>query len=197
MSATPPAKIVLIGASTGGPGVIEKLIAALPPAYPYPVCIVQHFPAELTASFATRLQMRTANRVVESSDRLELSNGMVVVAKGGEHLTFERTPSGVLLRHRPASEGKRQDFVPSVDDMFLSAANVWRGDEILAVLLTGIGDDGVEGIGRISQKGGMTVCQDEKSCAVFGMPARAIEKGSASAVLSPEEIIQAIIGFMK
>jgi two-component system, chemotaxis family, protein-glutamate methylesterase/glutaminase len=91
--------------------------------------------------------------------------------------------------------GVRDDFVPSVDVMMLSAQEVFEPSYILAVLLSGIGDDGAEGMVKIKSMGGVTLCQDEKSCAVFGMPGRAIERGGASEVLSVEEIAKRIIGF--
>lgn len=192
-----PRKMVLIGASTGGPGVIERIISALPDGYAYPVCIVQHFPPELTRSFATRLQSCTPNRVVESYEGLCPENGMVIVARGGEHLTFVSGENGAVRIHQISPlEGIRDDFVPSVDTMFASGAEIF-GSDVMAVLLTGIGDDGAEGMLRIAQRGGKTVCQDEASCAVFGMPRQAIERKAAHHILSPEAIVEAIIGFGK
>ncbi len=190
-------KIVLIGASTGGPGVIEQLISALPAHYPHPICIVQHFPAQLTHSFATRLQTCTANSVVESSDGLILSGEMIVIAHGGDHLSFGTKGESVMLTHKNAHEGVREDFVPSVDEMFLSAAEVYEPSSIMAILLSGIGDDGAEGMVKIASEGGITLCQNEASSAVFGMPRQAIERGGARYVLSPIEIVEAMIKFGK
>lgn len=190
-------KIVLIGASTGGPGVIEQLIRALPEHYPHPICIVQHFPAQLTHSFATRLQTCTVNRVIESSDGLILSAETIVIAHGGNHLSFSTNGEKVILTHKSGHEGDREDFVPSVDEMFLSAAEVYEPSSILAILLSGIGDDGAKGMVKIASEGGMTLCQNEASSAVFGMPRQAIERGGACYVLSPLEIIEAMIKFGK
>lgn len=187
-------KIILIGASTGGPGVIEKLITALPPSFPVPLCIVQHFPAELTHSFVSRLQTCTLNHVVESTEGLSLEGGMIIVAKGGIHLGFARSEDGsakIVQIH----SGIRNDFIPSVDEMMLSAAEVYASSSILAILLTGIGDDGADGMVKIKAAGGMSICQDEKSSAVFGMPGRAIERGGSSAILGVDEIIAAMIRF--
>lgn len=190
-------KIILIGASTGGPGVIEQLIRALPAHYPHPICIVQHFPAQLTHSFATRLQTCTANRVVESSDGLILSGEMIVIAHGGNHISFGVNAEKVILTHKSAQEGVREDFVPSVDEMFLSAAEVYDPSSIMAILLSGIGDDGAEGMVKIASKGGLTLCQNEASSAVFGMPRQAIDRGGACYILSPIEIVEAMIKFGK
>lgn len=187
-------KIILIGASTGGPGVIEKLICALPEPLLHPICIVQHFPPELTFSFVARLQTCTSSKVVESYDGLLLEPGMIVVAKGGTHLEFslskDRSP---VVAH--SSSAIRNDFMPSVDVMFLSASKVYEPSSILAVLLTGIGDDGANGMVAIKSSGGLSVCQDEKSSAVFGMPGRAIERGGACLILPVGEIAQTILEF--
>jgi len=194
MKASCNAKIILIGASTGGPGIIEKLITALPENFSVPVCIVQHFPSELTPSFVTRLQTCTSNRVVESEEGLILERGLVIVAKGGVHLGFSVGEDKRPMIHHILS-GIRNDFIPSVDVMMLSAAEMYEPKSILAILLSGIGDDGADGMVKIKTLGGLSVCQDEKSCPVFGMPGRAIERGGANAVLSVDEITEAIKRF--
>lgn len=188
-------KIILIGASTGGPGIIEKLITALPESFLVPICIVQHFPSELTHSFVTRLQTYTKNRVIESYDGLVLEGGIVVVAKGGVNLGFRLENTHVIISEEV--ESVRNDFVPSVDGMMLSAAKIYEPTSILSILLSGIGDDGANGMVKIKTLGGLSICQDEKSSPVFGMPGRAIERGGASAVLSVEEIAQTMIRFQE
>jgi two-component system chemotaxis response regulator CheB len=193
MQSLSTSKIILIGASTGGPGVIEKLIAALPEHFSVPICIVQHFPSELTHSFVSRLQTCTSNKVVESSDALILEEGLVIVAKGGIHIGFQMNNYRVAITQK--MEAFRNDFIPSVDVMMLSAAEVYEPSSILAILLSGIGDDGAEGMVKIKSLGGFTIAQDEKSSAVFGMPGRAIERGGASAVLSVDEIAEMIVRF--
>lgn len=186
-------KVILIGASTGGPGIIEKLLTALPKNFTIPICIVQHFPSELTHSFVSRLQTYTSNKVVESFDGLVVEGGIIVVARGGVDLGFRLENHHIVITQ--GSEVGRHDFIPSVDAMMLSAIEVYEPTFILAVLLSGIGDDGAEGMVKIKTMGGWTVCQDEKSSAVFGMPGRAIDRGGASEVLSVDEIAQRIIGF--
>ena len=173
---------------------IEKLIHALPEHFSVPICIVQHFPSELTHSFVSRLQTCTTNTVIESREGLIVEEGMIFVAKGGEHLKFALT-SDHHVRIIETLQGSRSDFVPSVDEMLLSAAEVYEPTSIMAVLLSGIGDDGAEGMVKIKTLGGFTVCQDEKSSAVFGMPGRAIERGGVTEVLSIEEIAKTIVGF--
>lgn len=193
MKAPNNAKIILIGASTGGPGVIEKLIAALPDNFSIPICIVQHFPSELTPSFVSRLQTCTTNTVVESTDGMILDEGLVVVAKGGTHIGFRMKNHRVSIIQE--FEGIRNDFIPSVDVMMLSAAEVYEPSSILAILLSGIGDDGADGMVKIKSLGGFTIVQDEKSSAVFGMPGRAIERGGVNAVLTIDEIADMMARF--
>lgn len=193
MKAPNNAKIILIGASTGGPGVIEKLITALPEHFSIPICIVQHFPSELTHSFVSRLQTCTSNKVIESYEGLLLEKGSVIVARGGAHIGFKMKNNTLSITQEV--EAMRNDFIPSVDVMMLSAAQVYEPSSILAILLSGIGDDGAEGMVKIKSLGGVTIAQDEKSSAVFGMPGRAIERGGASAVLSIDEIAVMMIRF--
>lgn len=186
MESLSTSKIILIGASTGGPGVIEKLISSLPNNFSVPICIVQHFPSELTLSFALRLQTLTCNKVIESYDGMILEKGMIVIAKGGVHLGFRVQSNHIAIKQ--SSVGIRNDFIPSVDEMMINCLDVYEPSSILAILLSGIGDDGVEGIVKIHSLGGFTICQDEQSSAVFGMPARAIERGAAKAILPVDEI---------
>lgn len=187
-------KIILIGASTGGPGVIETLISALPKDFLVPICIVQHFPSELTHSFVSRLQTCTLNRVVESQEGQMIAKGMIIIAKGGSNLGFCLSDTkSIMITH--ISEEVRNDFIPSVDAMMLSASSIYQASSILAILLSGIGDDGVEGMLKIKREGGYTICQDEESSAVFGMPGRTIERGGASAVMSVQEISREMIKF--
>lgn len=186
-------KLILIGASTGGPGIIEKLITALPQHFTIPICIVQHFPSDLTHSFVARLQTYTTNHVIESFDGLVLETGMIVVARGGIHMGFGVENHHLVIRQKLS--GVRNDFIPSVDEMMLSAIDVYEPASVLAILLSGIGDDGADGMVKIKKMGGFTICQDEKSSAVFGMPGRAIERGGASAILSVDEITHKIQQF--
>lgn len=92
-------------------------------------------------------------------------------------------------------EGIRSDFIPSIDAMMINALEVYEASAILAILLSGIGDDGVDGMVKIKMSGGMSICQDEKSSPVFGMPGRAIERGGVSMILSVEEIAKFMIQF--
>lgn len=194
MKAFSSSKIILIGASTGGPGIIEHLISALPDHFSIPICIVQHFPAELTHSFVSRLQTCTSNRVLESKEGLVLEAGMIVVARGGSHLGFTLGTDHLPMITQ-LTEGIRDDFVPSVDCMMLSALEVYDPTSILAILLSGIGDDGADGMVKVKLLGGFSVCQNEQSSAVFGMPGRAIERGGVCEILSVDQIAETMIRY--
>lgn len=169
-------KILLIGASTGGPGLIEQICSALPSGFPYAVCIVQHMPEQFTAAFAARLDRTSALPVVESKHNMELSNSCIYVAKGGVHLHFAKKVSGKIVLREESNKGSHF-FQPSVNEMFESALKVFSGDQIIAVLLTGIGDDGAEGMVAIKKAGGFTIGESEETATVYGMPKEAYERG--------------------
>ncbi|MCK9371849.1 MAG: chemotaxis-specific protein-glutamate methyltransferase CheB [Sulfuricurvum sp.] len=185
------AKIVLIGASTGGPGLIEQICTALPSNFPYPVCIVQHMPEQFTAAFATRLDRASTLPVVESKSNMELLSGRIYVAKGGTHLHFAKKVSGkVVLREE--HNKNNQFFQPSVNEMLMSALKVFRGDQIIAVLLTGIGDDGADGMVAVKKAGAFTIGESEETATVYGMPKEAYERGGVVQQLPFPKIVKAL-----
>jgi len=184
-------KIVLIGSSTGGPGLIEKICKSLPQDFPHPVCVVQHMPEQFTTSFASRLNSLSKVVVKESEHGEELKNGVVYIAKGGAHLQFRKKVSGKKVIKHGASLRDRF-FTPSVDEMFLSALNVFDAQKINAFLLTGIGDDGAEGMVAIKSKGGHTIGESQESCTVYGMPRVAYENGGISEQMPFDKILNYI-----
>jgi two-component system chemotaxis response regulator CheB len=169
-------KIVLIGASTGGPGLVEQICASLPANYPYPVCIVQHMPEQFTSTFASRIDRVCQLPVHESANNLEVLPGHVYVAKGGVHMHFAKKVSGKIVL-REESDKNNQFFQPSVDEMFMSALSLFSGPQILGVLLTGIGDDGADGMVAAKKSGAYTVGESEETATVYGMPKEAYERG--------------------
>lgn len=184
-------KMLLLGASTGGPGLIEEICKALPADYPYPVCIVQHMPERFSASFSTRLNRTCQLYVKESEDGEDVKTGHVYVAKGGSQMHFVKKVSGkIIIKHSPNTNNRF--FTPSVDEMMLSASTILGGKNIIGVLLTGIGDDGADGMVAIRQGGGYTVAESEETAYVYGMPKVAIEKGGAVDALPFPEIVKKI-----
>jgi two-component system chemotaxis response regulator CheB len=176
--------VVIIGASTGGPRAIGELLNQLPPDFSLPCVVVQHLPATFTQPFAAQLARHTRLRVqvAETGDRIEA--GVILVAPGSMHLTV-RTDGRVHLQ-TPAA---RDIYRPSINLAMNSAAEAYGGSAI-AVLLTGSGDDGAEGLQRIREAGGEAYVQDPPSCIVPSMPERAIERAGADHIGTPERIGQ-------
>ncbi len=185
-------KYVLVGSSTGGPGLIEKIARSLPADYPNPVCVVQHMPANFTAKFAQRLDGVSGLKVVEADNAQPVIPGFFIIAKGGWHLHF-RKKDVVYCKLVPNS--KNRFFVPSVDEMFFSALEVMDPKKILAVLLTGIGDDGAHGLKALKEAGACTIAESEESAAVYGMPKAAKELGAAVKILPFDKILEEILKF--
>lgn len=168
---------MVVGASTGGPQALTRLVRALPRDLPVPVAIVVHLPPGYTEAFARRLHEDAGLEVLEASEGLELRAGRVVVARAGQHLKLRRQGKAVYacldiaptdLLHRPA-----------VDVLFESAARLF-GRGVLGVVLTGMGDDGLRGARAIHEAGGEVLTETESSCVVYGMPRCVAEAGLSS-----------------
>lgn len=185
-------KIVLIGVSTGGPGLVERIVSSLPLGYPHPVCIVQHMPAQFTRAFAERLARVSTLPVHESSNNDEVLPGHIYLAQGGVHMHFRKKTSGKIVTYNEKDKGARF-FQPAVDEMFDSALKIFPAQKIVGVLLTGIGDDGADGMVKVKKGGGYTIAESEESCTVYGMPKEAYERGGASQVMDFEDIRKKII----
>lgn len=170
--------LILIGASAGGTQAIETVLSRLPADTP-PILIVQHMPPQFTRAFATRLDSVCAMSIVEARGGERLARGVAYVAPGDFHLIVE--PAGIELR-TALQEGEAVQYQrPSVDVLFRSAARL-RGVPMVALLLTGMGADGADGMVALRKAGVVTVAEDEQSCVVFGMPAEAIARGGAAHV---------------
>jgi len=184
-------KVVLIGSSTGGPGLIEQICASLPASFKYPVCIVQHMPAQFTKAFAERLNRVSTLPVLESKQNEELLPGHVYVARGGVHMHFARKVSGKIVIREDKDKGEHF-FQPSVDETFVSAQMTFKGKQLIGVLLTGIGDDGADGMVEIRKAGGYTIGESEESATVYGMPKEAYERGGVMEQLDFRDILKKI-----
>jgi two-component system, chemotaxis family, protein-glutamate methylesterase/glutaminase len=188
-SAAGHCEICVIGASTGGPIALQQILERIPAEFPLPILIVQHMPAGFTQPFADRLDRLSALEVAEASEGDRLRPGQVLVAPAGQHL---RITSGlaVTLNHEPADA----QHIPSVDMAMKSAARA-RPGAVLGVLLTGMGQDGAEGMATIRASGGFTVGESESSCVVFGMSRAAEARGGVDCMLPLPEIISFLEGF--
>jgi two-component system chemotaxis response regulator CheB len=178
-------ELVVLGASTGGPPAIERILGDLGAAPPVPVAIVQHMPPAFTRSFAERLDARLPLRVREAANHERLLPGVVYIAPGGLHLAVEREHE--TLRAVLSAEPELAQHRPSVDVLFTSAAAATRG-RLVAALLTGMGLDGAAAMAELARAGVHTIAQDRASSVIFGMPRAAIEAGSALEVLALERI---------
>jgi two-component system chemotaxis response regulator CheB len=178
-----PTRIVAIGISTGGPQALQYLLAQLPADFPGSIVVVQHMPEGFTEMFARRLDESCAVGVKEAQSGDLLLAGRVLICPGSRHIKVKKLALGnvVVLSDEPRVNGHR----PSVDVLFKTVAEEF-GEKALALLMTGMGDDGAQGLGLVKAAGGMTIAQSEESCVVFGMPKAAIERGFATRVVALE-----------
>lgn len=183
------AAAVVIGSSTGGPVALTSIVPELPRILTAPILVVQHMPTVFTRMLAERLNDRSPLAVVEARDGAEATPGSVFVAPGGRHLTVRRrnTKVEIGLNDDPPENSCR----PSVDVLFRSAAEVW-GPGVLAVVLTGMGQDGLVGSRHIVETGGSVIVQDEHTSVVWGMPGAVAAAGLAEEVLPLTDIAGAI-----
>lgn len=182
---------VLIGSSTGGPPVLERILTRLPADLPVPVVIAQHMPRMFTKSLAERLDQMCAVSVVHGDGELALHPGTVYISEGGRHGTIARG-SDRKLRFLPTDEPATALYKPSVNELFASGANT-LGAHVLAIVLTGMGDDGLIGAGRVREAGGVVLAQSAETCVVYGMP-RAVIEASLATSHTPDELAALVAG---
>ena len=175
-----PNRVIAIGISTGGPNALQFLLSQIPADFPATFVIVQHMPEGFTDMFARRLDECCALDVQEAKSGDLLIAGRALICPGNRHIMVRRMPRGemIVLSDGPPINGHR----PSVDVLFHSVAQEF-GLTAVGVIMTGMGDDGAEGLGAIKAAGGMTIAQSEETCVVSGMPRAAILKGYANKVL--------------
>ncbi len=174
LGSSPQAELLLIGSSTGGPKALQDILPTLPANLPVPCLIVQHMPSTFTKPFADRLNGLCQVHVKEAEQGEPLKAGTVYIAPGGLHMTYgARGPKGCIeLSPEPMSSLHR----PSVDVLFMSVAELFRG-QVLAGILTGMGSDGAKGMEQLKHKGAHTLAEAEETCVVYGMPRAAVERG--------------------
>ena len=190
-AAVPDGATVIIGASTGGPNVVEGVLSAFPAAANLRIVVVQHMPDGFTGRFADRLDRRCAYRVREASDGERVGPGEVRVAPGGRHLSVTDDRAG-RLRLELEDGDPIHGVKPAIDPAMTTAATNVEGP-LAAVLLTGMGRDGVDGMGAVRRAGGRTVAQDERTSAIFGMPKRAIQAGAVDTVLPAGDVAAGVL----
>jgi len=177
---------IVIGSSTGGPPILEKIFSNLPATLPVPIIVAQHMPELFTRSLVKRLDNHCACGASIAEHGTSMTAPQIYIALGGKHLK-PTLVAGKKLIARSLDELEGALYKPSVNLLFSSAAKLF-GDRVLAIQLTGMGEDGAIGARDIRDKGGHVIAQNEQSCVVYGMPRAVVDNGSANAVLSPIDI---------
>lgn len=185
--------LIAVGASTGGTEALRVFLAAMPPNCP-PIVVVQHMPENFTRAFADRLNRECVIEVKEASDGTKLHNGLALVAPGNFHAVVNRNGASLVVNIMDGPLVSRHR--PSVDVLFRSVA-VSVGRKAIGVIMTGMGDDGAQGLLEMKESGAATIAQNEASCVVFGMPREAIARGATDFVLPLERIGQQVLDLLQ
>jgi two-component system chemotaxis response regulator CheB len=178
--------LLIIGVSTGGPRALEQVLPELPANFPWPVLVAQHMPGSFTGPFAARLSGLCALEVVEASRPMAAQCGTVYIGKGGADMVLTRRAGVLTVLPKPESAEHR--WHPSVELLARSALEHVKAQQLVAVMLTGMGHDGADGFTAIKNAGGRTIAESEETAVVFGMPAVLIEKGGATVVVPLEKV---------
>lgn len=185
-----PRRLVVIGASTGGPPALVEIFSRLPSDLPASIVIAQHMPERFTTTFADRLERLSGVRVSELEDREQLRPGRAFVCPGGK--CVEVQPSGNSMWARVMAPESEDRYQPSVDRLFRSAAASY-GTRVLGVVLTGMGDDGTKGAEAIKKAGGMVFSESVETAAIWGMPGSVERAGLADRSIPIQSIAEAIV----
>lgn len=189
-------ELVAIGSSTGGPPALQKILSQLPANLPFAIMISQHMPAGFTKAFAERLNRMLPFNVHEAVDGEIILPNTVFIAPGGQNMVAVQLKEQVIIRIK--SPSKDEKYIPSVNVMLTSVAKCYA-NRALAVILTGMGNDGSQGVRKIKEAGGGVLAESEESSVVFGMPREAIATGVVDSVaaldLMPKKIME-FCGFM-
>lgn len=189
-------QLLVLAASTGGPGALAVVLGRLPADFPAPILVVQHVTRGFGPDLAVWLNRQTTLTVQMAEDGEALQSGVVLVAPDDGHLVVKASRQVALPRQAallPAAGSDR--YCPSADRLFVSAAQVY-GDTAVGVILTGMGDDGAQGLAALRRTGAHTIAQDEATSLIFGMPAVAIQQKAVETVLPVEKIAETIVGYL-
>ncbi len=182
-------RVVVVGVSTGGPQALAEIVPMVPETFPLPILIVQHMPALFTRFLADRLQQLTKLRVQEAGENMLVESRSIYIAPGGFHMYVERQGTREVLRL--SNEEPENSCRPAVDVLFRSAAATYNG-AVIAVILTGMGKDGMRGAEALRRQGSYVIAQDKNSSVVWGMPGAVVQAGLADSVLDLKSIVPAI-----
>jgi len=188
------ARVVAIGASTGGPQALSQLVAQIPGDAHLAVVIAQHMPERFTATFAQRLARVGAFAAKEAEEGDRVTEGRILVAPGGHHMEMVREDEGTLRVRIIPGDGFGTRYTPSIDRLFHSVAGAC-GANACGVVLTGMGNDGRDGIQAIHQGGGLTLAESPETAVVYGMPQSAADTGAVDEVLALGAIAERLLRF--
>ncbi|MBX7192927.1 MAG: chemotaxis-specific protein-glutamate methyltransferase CheB [Sandaracinaceae bacterium] len=189
-----PRKLVVIGASTGGPPALVRMFARFTADLPATFVIAQHMPERFTKTFADRLERLGGLHVSEIDDRATIRAGRAFVCPGGFCVEIHARPAGLFAQVvAPTSDDR---YVPSVDRLFRTAAEVF-GPRVVAVVLTGMGDDGTKGAQAVRDAGGLVLCESEESAAIHGMPGSVVRAGLAHEILSLQALSERVVKLVR
>lgn len=183
-------QLTAIGTSTGGPVALQKILTQLPGNYPHPIVLIQHMPATFTAAFASRLNSLCKIQVKEAEDGDVLKPSVAYLAPGGKQMMIEGRPGSAKLR--VIDGGDRMNYKPCVDVTFGSAAKIYS-NQVLSMVLTGMGADGREGARMLKSAGATIWAQDEESCVVYGMPQAVAKAGISTEDLPLDRIAERML----
>ena len=182
-------EILSIGASTGGPPALQHILQSIPKDFPVPIVIAQHMPKLFTQSFSQRLDAVSQITVKEAEEKEPLKPGVALIAPGDTHVELKKRGRETVVEF--VRDGK-YIYRPSVDLLMQSTADVY-GSRSVAVILTGMGNDGLAGIREVKKKQGFIIAQNEETCVVYGMPKAVVTADLADLVLPIDKISEEII----
>ncbi len=188
------ADLIVIGTSTGGPQALRYLLPQFPADFPIPIVMVLHMPVGYTRAFAEKLNEQSKMEVFEAHEGDLLRKGTALLAPAGRHLFLKRNGQGNVFAQL-AMEPTNKPHRPSVDVLFQSAAETFR-DRVLAVVLTGMGNDGMQGAAWIKAQGGKVVTESEESCVIYGMPRSVAEAGLSDASFPLQSMVEGIMKYV-
>ncbi|MDF1745943.1 MAG: chemotaxis response regulator protein-glutamate methylesterase [Gimesia sp.] len=189
-SPTKTPMVLVIGASTGGPNALKAVLSAIPAKFTLPILIAQHMPPLFTKTLAEHIERETKRPTAEAFDGVLIERNHIYIAPGDFHMTIDKRDDRMVIR---LNQDAPEHFCrPSVNPLYASAAK-WYGSSVLAVMLTGMGDDGIEGAQQISDRKGYIIAQDEQSSVVWGMPGAIVNAGLANQVLPLRNIAPELI----
>jgi two-component system chemotaxis response regulator CheB len=186
-------KLVSIGISTGGPKALQTILPNIPKDIDAAIIIVQHMPPKFTKSLADRLNELCQIEVREAKHGDKLEKGVALIAPGDQHMIVSKNKKTVELNNNATRQGHR----PSVDVMYDSIFENYKPKDVVAVIMTGMGKDGAEGMNKLKSAGSKTIAQSKETCVVYGMPRVAIELGGVDHVIDLDEIPGQILRCLK